>query len=138
MENMNIENMNIEMQDIENQIENVVEDIETMDLLQPNAKLKDVIVAINDIYRDLQELKNRKPVHKVRSTGAISERPMNEDDATRILVGDLKDLGHNEAAKILNLSYGQVYSVRKGFTFKAVRRALRDRIVEGELESNWF
>jgi hypothetical protein len=123
---------------IENQIEEISDAIENENFLQPNAKLKDVIVAINDIYRDLQELKNRKPVHKIRNTGAISERPMNEDDATRILVGDLKDLGHNEAAKILNLSYGQVYSVRKGFTFKAVRRALRNKIVDGELESNWF
>jgi len=128
----------IEMQDIENQIDGVIEDIETVDLLQANAKLKDVIVAINAIHRELQELKAKKSVHKVRSTGATSERAMNEDDATRILVGDLKDLGHNEAAKKLNLSYGQVYSVRKGFTFKAVRRALRNRIVEGELESNWF
>lgn len=123
---------------IENQMEEISDAIENENFLQPNAKLKDVIVAINDIYRDLQELKNRKPVHKIRNTGAISERPMNEDDATRILVGDLKDLGHNEAAKILNLSYGQVYSVRKGFTFKAVRRALRNKIVDGELESNWF
>lgn len=123
---------------IENQIEEISDAIENENFLQPNAKLKDVIVAINDIHRELQELKAKKSVHKVHSAGAISERAMNEDDAERVLVGDLKDLGHNEAAKALKLSYGQVYSVRKGFTFKAVRRVLRDKIVEGEFESNWF
>jgi len=53
-----------------------------------------------------------------RDRGPESTRTMTEEDAKRIMLGDLKDLKHNDAAKALGLSYGQVYSARKGFTFK--------------------
>lgn len=55
-----------------------------------------------------------------RDRGPKSERKMTEDDARRIMLGDLKDAPHKEAAEALGLSYGQVYSARFGFTFKKV------------------
>lgn len=57
---------------------------------------------------------------KVRDRGPNSTRTMTEDDARKILLGDLKELKHKEAAEVLGLSYGQIYSARNGFTFKVV------------------
>jgi hypothetical protein len=45
---------------------------------------------------------------------------MTEDEAKRIMLGDLKEVSHTKAAEMLGLSYGQIYSARKGFTFKGV------------------
>jgi hypothetical protein len=36
------------------------------------------------------------------------------------MLGEHKDLSHKDAAMKLGLSYGQVYSARKGFTFKTI------------------
>jgi len=55
-----------------------------------------------------------------RDRGPKSERKMTEDDARRIMIGDLKDVPHKQAAEALGLSYGQIYSARFGFTFKKV------------------
>lgn len=52
--------------------------------------------------------------------GPKSTRQMTEDDARRIMLGDLKDASHKKAADELGLSYGQVYSARGGFTFKEI------------------
>lgn len=53
-----------------------------------------------------------------------SQREMTDDDAKRILNGDLKDTKHKEAGEKLNLSYGQIYSARLGFTFKHIHKEL--------------
>ena len=59
---------------------------------------------------------------KTRSRGGPkSDRPMTEMDAYRVKFGDLKDAGHKKAALELDLSYGQVFSCRGGYTFKGVR-----------------
>lgn len=55
--------------------------------------------------------------------GPKSDRQMTEADAKRIMMGDLKDASHKKAAEELGLSYGQIYSARKGFTFKDVFKA---------------
>lgn len=52
-----------------------------------------------------------------------SERSMTDTDAKRVMYGDLKDQSHGNAAKVLGLSYGQVYSARGGYTFKHVKGA---------------
>lgn len=57
-----------------------------------------------------------------RDRGPKSERSMTEEDAIRIISGDLKDKSHTEAAQETGLSYGQVYSARKGFTFKTLTK----------------
>ena len=53
-----------------------------------------------------------------------AQREMTDDDAFRIMNGDLAQAKHKEAGEKLNLSYGQVYSCRLGFTFKHVHKAL--------------
>jgi hypothetical protein len=53
-----------------------------------------------------------------------SQREMTDDDARRILNGDLKDMKHKEAGEKLGLSYGQIYSCRLGYTFKAIHKEL--------------
>lgn len=54
----------------------------------------------------------------------VSQREMTDDDARRIMNGDLKDTKHKEAGEKLGLSYGQIYSCRLGYTFKAIHKEL--------------
>lgn len=53
-------------------------------------------------------------------------REMTDEDARRILTGDLKDAKHKDAAARLGLSYGQVYSCRLEFTFKHIHKEMKD------------
>lgn len=55
-----------------------------------------------------------------RDRGPKSSRDMTEDDARRLILGDLVGMSHKAAAAELGLSYGQVYSARGGYTFKKV------------------
>lgn len=88
-----------------------------MEKLESNAKLADVIAKINEIVDHL----NAQPV---RDRGPKSERTMTEEDARRVMIGDLKEKSHKECAELLNLSYGQIYSARKGFTFKPIYKEM--------------
>lgn len=96
-------------------------DTTKIEALDEHAKLKDVIAKMNQII----EVLNTKP-QASRDRGPESTREMTEDDARRILLGDLATKNHKDAAKELGLSYGQVYSARKGFTFKSVYKEWRD------------
>lgn len=64
-----------------------------------------------------------------RNRSAPIKRNMTDDDARRVLTGDVKDLGHKEAGEVVGLTYAQVYSCRLEYTFKHVHKQLRD--------SNW-
>ena len=99
----------------------IVESIEIVKL-DENAKLKDIIAKVNEMI----EVLNATKAPKARDRGPDSQREMTEDDARRILLGDMKDKSHKDAAKELGLSYGQIYSSRKGFTFKGVFKEFRD------------
>ena len=81
--------------------------------LAPSASLKDVIAAVNSLVA----LASAK-----RDRGPSSTREMTDEDARRVIAGDLKGLKHGKAAEALGLSYGQVYSARLGFTYKAVSK----------------
>lgn len=61
--------------------------------------------------------------------GPKSEREMTDDDARRVIGGDLKDKSHKECAAELGLSYAQVYSCRKHFTFKHIHKEFADKPV---------
>lgn len=61
-----------------------------------------------------------------RNKSAPVKRNMTDADAKRVLVGDLRDLAHKEAAEVVGLTYAQVYSCRMEFTFKHVHKELRD------------
>lgn len=94
----------------------VVSTSTTIAVLADNSKLADVVAKVNELVAKHNEL-----VEKFTSrNGPISERKMTEDDAKRIMIGDLKDVPHGKVAEQLNLSYGQIYSARKGFTFKPI------------------
>ena len=54
--------------------------------------------------------------------GPKSDREMTDDDARRIMGGDLEQKSHKDCAETLGLSYAQVYSARKGFTFKHIAK----------------
>ena len=54
-----------------------------------------------------------------------SQREMTDDDAKRILTGDLASSKHKDAASTLGLSYGQIYSCRLEFTFKHIHKAMK-------------
>lgn len=79
--------------------------------LPDGASLKDVIAKVNELVTKANSKRDRGPT---------SKREMTEDDARRVMLGDLKDTAHGKAAETLGLSYGQVYSARGGFTFKKV------------------
>jgi len=109
---------------MENQIENVEVEVQNViELLNETSKLKDVVIKLNEV---IDFINKNGPLNNGSSVKDIkSERAMNEDDAKRILLGDLKAYSNKDCAKELGLSYGQIYSCRKGFTFKKVYKEYR-------------
>lgn len=95
-----------------------------IELVDTSSKLSMVILA--DKINELIEAHNNLAEKATKNRGPKSDRAMSEDDARRVIYGDMKDLSHNKAAEELGLSYGQVYSARKEFTFKAIHKELRD------------
>jgi hypothetical protein len=79
--------------------------------------LANLVEKYNELVDHLEEC------NKPRDRGPKSERTMTEEDAIRVISGDLKDSSHKVAAETLQLSYGQIYSARKGFTFKTLTPA---------------
>lgn len=92
-----------------------MENINIIEVLEENAKLKDVVAKLNEVIATLNATQPKQ-----RDRGPESQREMTEEDARRISIGDLKEYSHKDAAIELGLSYGQIYSARKGFTFKTV------------------
>ena len=80
----------------------------------------ELVEEVKELRSKIEELENRKPSPGVRNRGPISSREMKDEDAERIMLGDLKDESHTKCAEILGLSYGQIYSARNGYTFKGV------------------
>ena len=78
------------------------------------AGLEEMIVELTARVEELE-----KATHG-RDRGPKSEKAMTEEDARRVILGDLKGKSHKECAEILKLSYGQIYSARGGYTFKKV------------------
>ncbi len=104
------------------EIANIAEVIAStkIEFLGEKAKNPEIVAKLNEIIEKLNSLSD-KPV-KAKDRGPDSQREMTEDDARRVILGDLKDFSHKNAASELGLSYGQVYSARKGFTFKEVNK----------------
>jgi hypothetical protein len=61
----------------------------------------------------------------LNGTRLKSDRAMTEEDAVRVIVGDLAQTPIQEAAETLKLSYMQVYTAKKGITFKHVHEELK-------------
>ena len=84
--------------------------------------MKDLASKINEIVEATNKLSST--TQPTRSRGPVSESTMTEEHARRVMIGDLKGVSHKEAAELLALSYGQIYSARKGFTFKPVYKEM--------------
>ena len=122
-----IDNMNVDhAQDAQEEIS--VELGQAIELLDLSKKLtvKDLAEKINEIIHKVNDLKASSGGSGDTVRDIKSDRPMTEDDARRVLLGDLKDTSTKEAALELGLSYGQIYSCRKGFTFKKVYKEFRE------------
>ena len=103
-------------------LQTVLQDIELLDV---NGKLSNKVVAekVNELIERINALSKLPHANNSahgRDRGPKSTRVMTEDDAKRIMLGDLVDMSHKDAAEELGLSYGQVYSARFGYTFKSV------------------
>ena len=86
-------------------------------------ELKAIVIAQNEA---IEELKSQGTGGRDR--GPKSEGEMTEDHAIRVMLGDLREATHKDAALELKLSYGQIYSARKGYTFKKIYQ----RMIKGE------
>lgn len=74
----------------------------------------------------LEDHEERLAALSSKNRTSSEKREMTADDARRIMIGDLRDTTTKGCMATLNLSYGQVYSCRKGFTFKPVHREMEE------------
>lgn len=87
-----------------------------------------VKLTLADVIAQVAALEARVAQLEAASAPKSSDvKEMTDDHARQILIGDLKDTKHNDAAKKLGLSYGQVYSCRGEYTFKHIHKALKAR-----------
>lgn len=82
--------------------------------------LKDAEKRIEKLEIQIAALQVKIEELKPRDRGPKSTRVMTDDDARRVIYGDLKDVPHKQAAAELKLSYGQIYSARGTYTFKHI------------------
>ena len=92
-----------------------------IEILENSAKLKDVIAKVNELVVAQNKAIDRR--------GPKSDREMTDHDAKSILSGgEHESLSHKAAAEKLGLSYAQVYSCRKQFTFKHIHKQLAEEM----------
>lgn len=82
---------------------------------------KELVIAVIELQAQVAAL-----VAKQQPSTSSPAKEMTDDDARRILTGDLADKKHKDAASALNLSYGQVYSCRGEFTFKHIHKEMKE------------
>lgn len=93
-----------------------------------------VLTAMNEAMNDMKsKLDDLTAKVEGRNKSAPVKRNMTDDDAVRVLQGDLADQDHKQAAEVAGLTYAQVYSCRLGFTFKHVHRDLE----KGGFKNKW-
>ena len=96
------------------------------DLQAQIEELKSMVIAQGEM---IEELKSQG--QGSRDRGPKSEGEMTEEHAIRVMLGDLRDQSHKDAALELKLSYGQIYSARKGYTFKKIyQRMIKGEVIE--------
>lgn len=96
--------------------------IDVEDKQQCNTKT--VAAQLNAVIAVLKQMQSGTQAAPARDRGPKSDRDMTEADARAIMLGEYKDASHKVAAEKLGLSYGQVYSARKGFTFKGIYKEM--------------
>ncbi len=98
----------------------------TLTLKDLQAQIDDLKATIIAQGQMIEDLKSQGSANRDR--GPKSEGEMTEEHAVRVMLGDLREKSHKEAALELKLSYGQIYSARKGYTFKKIYQ----RMIKGE------
>ncbi len=106
----------------------VSNEISSLDINDKKLSVKQIAEKLNEIIASLNTLQNINS-RVTRDRGPKSEKDMTEDDARKVMLGELKDASHKSAAETLGLSYGQVYSARKGFTFKSIYKEMKAKEV---------
>lgn len=104
------------------QIAEISAELQLIDVTDKKLSVKQVAEKLNELIAVVKQMQNGTSV--ARDRGPKSEKDMSEDDARRVMIGDLKTASHKVAAETLGLSYGQVYSARKGFTFKTIYKEM--------------
>jgi hypothetical protein len=84
-------------------------------LEEDNRKLRAELDRVAGLYALAAKAKNRS---------SASKRDMGDEDALRVLTGDLAEADHKTAGDALGLTYAQVYSCRLEYTFKHVHKKL--------------
>lgn len=88
-----------------------------MNLKDAVAKIGELEIRLAAVEEAMKKVADRR--------GPKSEREMTDDDARKIMgTGEFANLSHKDAAEKLQLSYAQVYSCRKGFTFKHIAKEI--------------
>lgn len=82
-----------------------------------HAELTALVLELQARIVKLEESASNKPKNE-------AQREMTDDDARRIMTGDLAQTKHKDAAEKLGLSYGQIYSCRGEYTFKHIHKEL--------------
>jgi hypothetical protein len=89
--------------------------------------IEEIIARMDHMQGMLETLSAKISTFEQASVKAKSDKEMTDDDARKILIGEFKDLKHNEAAAKTGLSYGQVYSCRGEYTFRHIHKELKAR-----------
>ena len=96
--------------------------------------IKELEIKIAEMMTRIEELEKLKETNRpARDRGPDSTRDMTDDDARKVIFGELKDLKHKDAAIKLGLSYGQIYSARGCYTFKNIHNECK----KNGFESQW-
>ena len=98
----------------------------TLSMKDLQAQIEELKAIVTAQGAQIEELKSQGSVNRDR--GPKSEGEMTEEHAIRVMLGDLREKSHKDAALELKLSYGQIYSARKGYTFKKIYQ----RMAKGE------
>ena len=88
---------------------------------------KELVVAVLALQAQVAELVAQRASTNVSSKSDVKE--MTDDDARSIMTGSLSAMKHKDAASQLGLTYGQVYSCRKEFTFKHIHKEIKDGVI---------
>lgn len=97
------------------------------------AQLEELRTLVEVQGAQIEELKSQGTGGRDR--GPKSESDMTEEHAIRAMLGDLRTMSHKDAALELKLSYGQIYSARKGYTFKKIyQRMIKGETIDTEID----
>lgn len=96
--------------------------------MEVKQSLTEIIARLDNFAAGMEDLCKRvEALEQASKATNKSEREMTDEDAYKILTGELASLKHNDAAKKLNLSYGQVYSCRLEYTFRHIHKKLAEQ-----------